>query len=79
MLLGCVSAFAQQTTGAISGRVLDSQGAAMPGVTVTARNEATGFTRTEASNSDGVYRLAALPVGIYEVKAELPGFTTVSK
>jgi hypothetical protein len=79
LLLGCVSAFAQQTTGAISGRVLDSQGAAMPAVTVTARNEATGFTRTEASNGDGVYRLAALPVGIYEVKAELPGFTTVSK
>jgi hypothetical protein len=79
VLLGCVSVFAQQTTGAISGRVLDSQGAAMPGVTVTARNVTTGFTRTETSDSEGVYGLAALPVGIYEVNAELPGFSTVSK
>jgi hypothetical protein len=79
LLLPCLSAFAQQTTGTISGRVLDEQGAAIPGVSVTARNEATGFTRTEASDGDGVYRLAALPVGIYEVKAALPGFSTISK
>src|SRR5204862_6227490 len=39
----------------------------------------TGFTRTETSDTEGVYRLAALPVGIYDVTAELPGFATVSK
>ena len=33
-------AFAQQTTGNITGRIPDDQGAAVPGVTVTARNTA---------------------------------------
>src|SRR3984893_7037427 len=79
VLLACVSAFAQQTTGAVTGRVVDQQGAAIPGVTVTAKNVATGFTRTDTSDSEGVYRLQALPVGIYEVNAELSGFATVSK
>ena len=71
LLLACVPALAQQTTGTISGRVLDEQGNAIPGVSITARNEATGFTRTESTNVEGIYRLAALPVGIYEVKAAL--------
>ena len=79
VLLTCVSAFAQQTTGTITGRVVDQQGAAIPGATVTAKSVTTGFTRTETSDSEGVYRLAALPVGIYEVNAELSGFSTVSK
>jgi hypothetical protein len=79
VLLACVSAFAQQTTGTITGRVVDQQGAAIPGATVTAKSVTTGFTRTETSDSEGVYRLAALPVGVYEVNAELSGFATVSK
>jgi outer membrane receptor protein involved in Fe transport len=79
MLLTCATAFAQQTTGVITGRVVDQQGAAVPGVTVTAKSPSTGFTRTETSDAEGVYRLAALPVGIYEVTAELQGFSTVSK
>src|SRR5258706_3676495 len=79
VLLACVSVFAQETTGTITGRVVDQQGAAIPGATVTAKSATTGFTRTETSDSEGVYRLAALPVGIYEVNAELSGFSTVSK
>jgi hypothetical protein len=79
VLLACVSAIAQQTTGTITGRVVDQQGAAIPGVTVTVKNVATGFTRTETSDAEGLYRLPALPVGIYEVNAELQGFNTVSK
>src|SRR4051794_39705450 len=79
VLLACATAFAQQTTGIVTGRVLDQQGAAIPGVTVTAKSTTTGFTRTEVSDGEGVYRLSALPVGIYEVTAELQGFTTVSK
>src|SRR3954464_12687905 len=79
LLLTCATAFAQQTTGVITGRVIDQQGAAVPGVTVTAKSPSTGFTRTETSDTEGVYRLAALPVGIYEVTAELQGFSTVSK
>ena len=79
LLLTCASVFAQQTTGTVTGRVLDQQGSAVPGTTVTAKSPSTGFTRTETSDAEGVYRLAALPVGIYEVMAELQGFATVSK
>jgi hypothetical protein len=79
VLLGCTSAFAQQTTGSITGRVVDQQGAAIPGVTITAKMPTTGFTRTEVSDAEGLYRLNSLPVGIYEVNAELSGFSTVSK
>src|SRR6185437_16150523 len=78
-LLACASAFAQQTTGNVTGRVLDQQGAAMPGVSVTAKSPTTGFTRTETSDAEGVYRLSALPVGMYDVTAELQGFSTLSK
>src|SRR5881392_2881874 len=68
-------AAAQQTTGNIQGRVTDAQKAAVPGVTVTVKNAATGYTRTETSDSEGAYRLASLPIGTYELKAELSGFT----
>ncbi len=79
LLLACASAFAQQTTGTVTGRVIDQQGSAVPGATVTAKSSTTGFTRSEVSDAEGVYRLSALPVGIYDVTAELQGFTTVSK
>jgi hypothetical protein len=79
LLLGCTSAVAQQTTGNVTGRILDDQNAAVPGVTITAKNPATGFTRTEVSDAEGTYRLTALPVGVYDIKAELQGFTSVDK
>jgi hypothetical protein len=78
-LLSCASAFAQQTTGGITGRVTDPQGAAVPGATVTAKSAATGFLRTEVSDAEGLFRLNGLPVGIYDVTAELSGFTTISR
>lgn len=70
---------AQQTTGNISGRVLDPQGSALPGATVIARNPQTGFTRTVASDGEGIYRLSALPVGTYDLTVELPSFATVDR
>ncbi len=70
---------AQQTTGNINGRIVDAQGAAVPGVTVTAKSLQTGFTRTDVSDSEGIYRLTALPVGNYDITAELSGFSTFSR
>jgi outer membrane receptor protein involved in Fe transport len=68
------TASAQQTTGTIAGRVLDEQKAAVPGATVTARNTATGFTRVEVSDAEGVYRITGLPVGSYTLGLEMSGF-----
>jgi hypothetical protein len=83
-LLVCLLAYAapaaaQQTTGNITGRVLDDQGAAVPGATVTASSAQTGFVRTDVSDSEGVYRLNALPVGSYDLAVELTGFTRVEQ
>jgi hypothetical protein len=78
-LLTAGTAAAQQTAGNITGRVLDQQGAAIPGVTVIAKSAQTGFVRTETTDQEGLYRLSALPVGLYDVSAELQGFTTVLK
>ena len=78
-LVTATAAFAQQTTGNITGRIMDDQGAAVPGVTVTARNAQTGFTRSDVSDTEGIYRLNALPVGTYDLTAELQGFSKVDQ
>jgi outer membrane receptor protein involved in Fe transport len=70
---------AQTTTGTVLGRVTDQQGAAVPGVVVQAVSPDTGFVRESTSDQDGTYRLAALPVGPYDVSAELPGFRKFSR
>src|SRR5687768_12940003 len=65
---------AQTTTGSISGQITDAQGGVIPGATVQAVSPDTGFVRVATSDEAGVYRLAALPVGSYNVTAELAGF-----
>jgi hypothetical protein len=70
-------AMAQQTTGSITGRIVDAQGAAVPGVTVTTTQTQTAFTRTDVTDAEGIYRLPALPVGTYDITAELQGFSKV--
>ncbi len=72
-LVAASTALAQQTTGNITGRIVDAQGAAVPGVTVTARNPQTGFVRTDVSDGEGIYRLTSLPVGSYDVTARAVG------
>jgi hypothetical protein len=80
MLLLCFSTalFAQSSGGNLNGRVLDETGGALPGVTVTATNDATGFNRTVVTGTDGSYRFQSLPAGTYTVLADLSGFATVT-
>src|SRR5262245_61555312 len=68
--------FAQSTTATISGRVTDSQGLALPGVTVTAESSALQGTRTTVTSDNGDYILSLLPSGAYTLKFELSGFET---
>ncbi len=67
----------QASEGALTGTFTDGT-APLPGVTVTVTNPATGFTRTTVTDTDGSFRFPALPVGKYNLKAELAGFATVS-
>ena len=71
--------FAQSDTGVIDGRVFDESKAAVPGANVTARNVATGLTRSAVASDRGTYRIESLPPGTYEVTAELQGFATHSR
>src|SRR5215470_8336371 len=77
----CVSLLAgiaagQVTTGSISGTVKDSAGAVLPGVSIKLTNSDTGATRTVIADELGRYNAPQLPLGGYEISAELPGFQT---
>ncbi|HEX2443436.1 MAG TPA: TonB-dependent receptor [Vicinamibacterales bacterium] len=84
LVLSCVLASmvsnleAQTATGTLSGVIRDTTGAVMPGVAVTAKNAATGVSRTVASDAEGRYRIVNLEPGAYEVRAELAGFRTAA-
>src|SRR5438552_14715670 len=66
--------FGQEFSATMSGVVHDAAGGVVPGVSVTAKHIESGLTRTVITNETGSYRLPALPVGAYEVTAELSGF-----
>src|SRR5690349_16379413 len=69
-------AFAQEAV--LTGTITDSTGAVLPGVTVTATNQATGNVFTGVTDATGRYRLPAR-VGTYRLSVELSGFTTVTR
>ena len=56
------------------GKVVDPQGAVLPGVTVTVRNQDNGMFREATSAGEGIYFISGLVPGVYEITAELQGF-----
>lgn len=70
-------AFAQETTGTLTGKLTDGQGLALPGVTVTV----TGVqgARTLVTDGEGLFRASFLVPGVYDVRAELQGFKAVEQ
>jgi uncharacterized protein YfaS (alpha-2-macroglobulin family) len=52
----------------ITGTVVDQQGGAVEGATVTARAVSSGTARTAKADANGQFTLAALPPGDYEIK-----------
>ncbi len=68
---------AQVTTADVVGTVTDSTGAFLPGVTVTARSEATGNVETAVTDGGGNFQILRLPPGRYRVTTDLQGFKTV--
>lgn len=77
-LLG-VAVLYSQTLGTITGDVKDASGASVAGASVTVRNISTNGLRTTVTNEEGVYTVPALVPGLYEVKAEKPGFKVASR
>ena len=79
LLVAPASAWAQLTTGTITGVVKDTSGAVVPGVSVHVTNVDTGAARTVVSDADGRYEAPNLAVGNYSVRAELQGFQTTTR
>jgi hypothetical protein len=71
--------WAQSTTGTVQGTVTDNQDAVVPGATVTLRNTQTNATRTLVTDGSGNYRFLNLPVGVYALTVELPGFSKYAR
>jgi hypothetical protein len=63
-----------QTTATIIGTVVDTSGGSLPNVSLTLRNAATGLLRTTDTNAEGRFAFTGVPVGEYELSAELSGF-----
>ncbi|HYL36734.1 MAG TPA: TonB-dependent receptor [Bryobacteraceae bacterium] len=68
-----------QATATINGRVVDQGGAVLPKASVTITNAATGVIRETVTNEEGLYTVAALIPGNYDVKVQLPGFAPAEK
>jgi outer membrane receptor protein involved in Fe transport len=77
LLVGVPAAEAQNAQ--MTGTVMDGSGGVIPGATVTAKNQDTGFMRTAVTDEAGAYRLPALPPGQYTVTVELTGFATETR
>src|SRR5580704_1176595 len=60
--------------GQIQGAVMDTNGAVVPGASVTATQKDSGLTRVVVSGSDGGYILPNLPVGPYTLDVVKSGF-----
>ncbi len=72
-------ALAQGFQGAIRASIEDAQGGALPGATVTLRNDKTGAFRTQTSSSVGSAVFPNLLVGSYSVSVELTGFKSYER
>jgi hypothetical protein len=74
VLLAASGVFAANT-GRLAGQVLDSDGAALPGVTVQISSaQLIGGPQVAIAGADGEFAFNLLPVGMYTVDATLPGF-----
>jgi hypothetical protein len=78
VLAPALSASAQQT-GSISGKVVDTGNAVLPGVTVEARSDVLPAPRVTTTEVNGEYRLPALPPGSYTLSFLLAGMQTVTR
>ena len=77
LALVCAAPATAQTVGEIGGAVTDTQGLAVPGVTVTLESEALIAPQTAVTLVDGSFLFRALGRGAYDLTFEIPGFRTL--
>jgi hypothetical protein len=76
LLIAFFTSVHAQAIGALQGKVMDAAAAFVAGAKLTVLNQATGAERVVQADSEGNYRVAALPVGVYRVAVQAPGFQT---
>ena len=79
LVASAVPARGQSGDGSLRGVVRDSQGGALPGVTVTALSPNLLSPRTDVTDAEGNYRLINLPPATYTLTAELTGFSAFKR
>ncbi len=72
-------AHAQVITATIRGRVVDQQGAVLPGATVTAKQLDTNATKQAVTTPLGQFIVPSLQAGRYELSIALQGFDTITR
>ena len=78
LLLMAVTVSAQVRTGNIYGKITDTEGNALPGVSVSLKGTQMAALTT-VSGETGIYRFVSLSPGTYEIAAELTGFKKASQ
>ena len=73
------SASAQTTQGRLTGLITDTQGAILPGVTVTVTSPSLIGVQSTVTQPDGKFLFPALPTGAYKVVFELSGFQKITR
>ena len=71
--------FGQATGGAVTGTVVDSNGAVIPNATVKLADKLRGQVFTTQTTGTGSYLFANVPVGAYTITIEQSGFEKASK
>ncbi len=81
-LLACFGGLllpAQVNTASLSGLATDQTGAALAHVTVVARDDANGYSRTVQTDSAGAYSFQDLPIGQYALTVSASGFDSLTE
>ena len=71
-----VEAFPAQvgSTGTVTGQVVDTSGAVVPGAKVTVTNDSSGQSTTTTTDAEGNFTIRNFPVGSASIKVTAPGF-----
>jgi hypothetical protein len=79
LLLACAASAHAQGMGSIFGKVTDSSGAVVPGVTVTVTGTGLQAPRVAVTTETGAYQFPNIPIGTYAVTFELQGFKKATR
>lgn len=78
LILFCASPLAAQVDRAtLNGTVTDTTGALIQAAKVEVASPSTGLRREAITGATGVYQVAGLPIGVYNVTISKPGFKSI--